>query len=107
MLRILFSRLGKPFVGPPGAYAFNVPSVRASGAITVERGAGTVDDRSRGGRITGFHGDGQHRAAGAEVGLDEVFAVEADHRVEHLGATGGLLHLGGDVVGRVIDCLAE
>ncbi|MER0479246.1 excinuclease ABC subunit UvrA [Streptomyces sp. Edi2] len=39
MLRILFSRLGKPHIGPPGAYAFNVPSVRASGAITVERGA--------------------------------------------------------------------
>src|SRR5215207_7819492 len=40
MLRILFSRLGKPYVGPPSAFAFNVPSVRASGAITVERGAG-------------------------------------------------------------------
>ncbi|MEU4066439.1 excinuclease ABC subunit UvrA [Streptomyces wedmorensis] len=39
MLRILFSRLGRPHIGPPGAYAFNVPSVRASGAITVERGA--------------------------------------------------------------------
>lgn len=39
MLRILFSRLGAPHIGPPGAYAFNVPSVRASGAITVERGS--------------------------------------------------------------------
>jgi excinuclease UvrABC ATPase subunit len=38
MLRILFSRLGTPHVGPPSAFAFNVPSVRASGAITVERG---------------------------------------------------------------------
>jgi excinuclease ABC A subunit len=38
MLRILFSRLGKPHVGSPNAYSFNVPSVRASGAITVERG---------------------------------------------------------------------
>jgi excinuclease UvrABC ATPase subunit len=40
MLRILFSRLGKPHLGPPNAYSFNVPSVRASGAITVERGPG-------------------------------------------------------------------
>jgi excinuclease UvrABC ATPase subunit len=40
MLRILFSRLGKPHIGSPNAYSFNVPSVRASGAITVERGAG-------------------------------------------------------------------
>jgi excinuclease UvrABC ATPase subunit len=39
MLRILFSRLGQPHIGPPSAYAFNVPSVRAAGAITVERGA--------------------------------------------------------------------
>jgi excinuclease UvrABC ATPase subunit len=38
MLRILFSRLGTPHIGPPSAYAFNVPSVRAAGAITVERG---------------------------------------------------------------------
>ncbi|MFB7369540.1 ATP-binding cassette domain-containing protein [Streptomyces sp. NPDC056222] len=38
MLRILFSRLGKPHIGPPSAYAFNVPTVRAAGAITVERG---------------------------------------------------------------------
>jgi excinuclease UvrABC ATPase subunit len=38
MLRILFSRLGQPHVGSPNAFSFNVPSVRASGAITVERG---------------------------------------------------------------------
>ncbi|MUN62695.1 ATP-binding cassette domain-containing protein [Kocuria sediminis] len=40
MLRILFSRLGTPQIGSPNAYSFNVPSVRASGAITVERGPG-------------------------------------------------------------------
>jgi excinuclease ABC A subunit len=40
MLRILFSRLGKPHIGPPSAFAFNVPSVRAAGAITVDRGEG-------------------------------------------------------------------
>ncbi|MCW8096153.1 excinuclease ABC subunit UvrA [Streptomyces tauricus] len=39
MLRILFSRLGTPHIGPPSAYSFNTASVRASGAITVERGA--------------------------------------------------------------------
>jgi excinuclease UvrABC ATPase subunit len=41
MLRILFSRLGKPHIGSPGAFAFNVASVKASGGITVERGAKT------------------------------------------------------------------
>jgi excinuclease UvrABC ATPase subunit len=39
MLRILFSRLGQPHIGSPNAFSFNVPSVRASGAITIERGA--------------------------------------------------------------------
>src|SRR3982075_2849424 len=41
MLRILFSRLGQPHIGSPNAFSFNVASVRATGAITVERGAGT------------------------------------------------------------------
>jgi excinuclease UvrABC ATPase subunit len=40
MLRILFSRLGKPHIGSPNAYSFNVPSVTASGGMTVERGPG-------------------------------------------------------------------
>lgn len=48
MLRILFSRLGKPQIGSPNAYSFNMPSVRASGAITVERGAG----RTRAEKVT-------------------------------------------------------
>src|SRR3954447_17340316 len=39
LLRILFSRLGQPHIGSPNAFSFNVPSVRASGAITIERGA--------------------------------------------------------------------
>ena len=41
MLRILFSRMGKPHIGPPSAFAFNVASVKAVGAITVERGEKT------------------------------------------------------------------
>ncbi|WP_285494581.1 excinuclease ABC subunit UvrA [Actinomadura sp. NBRC 104425] len=39
LLRILFSRLGEPHIGSPQAFSFNVPSVRAAGAVTVERGA--------------------------------------------------------------------
>jgi excinuclease UvrABC ATPase subunit len=42
MLRILFSRLGRPHIGPPGAYSFNVASVHGSGGITVERGEKTI-----------------------------------------------------------------
>src|SRR5213596_3152288 len=40
MLRILFSRLGKPHIGPPTAYSFNVPTRKASGAMTVDKGKG-------------------------------------------------------------------
>jgi excinuclease UvrABC ATPase subunit len=40
MLRILFSRLGQPHIGPPTAYAFNVPTRKASGAMTVDKGEG-------------------------------------------------------------------
>src|SRR5262249_11145437 len=40
MLRILFSRLGQPHIGSPNAFSFNVPSVRGSGAITIEREGG-------------------------------------------------------------------
>ncbi|MFJ2793965.1 ATP-binding cassette domain-containing protein [Streptomyces sp. NPDC087290] len=43
MLRILFSRLGKPHIGSPQAFSFNVASVQASGAFKVDRGA----DRTR------------------------------------------------------------
>jgi excinuclease UvrABC ATPase subunit len=37
MLRVLFSRLGKPHIGPSNAFSFNIPSVRAVGSITVEK----------------------------------------------------------------------
>src|SRR5687767_10935544 len=40
MLRILFSRLGKPHIGSPQAFSFNIPSLRAVGQISVEKGGG-------------------------------------------------------------------
>ena len=38
LLRILFSRLGQPYVGPPNAFSFNIASVHGGGALTVDRG---------------------------------------------------------------------
>src|SRR5689334_3086292 len=46
MLRILFSRLGTPHIGGPNAFSFNVPSVRGTGAITVERGSAATEKRT-------------------------------------------------------------
>src|SRR5687768_9418792 len=40
MLRIVFSRLGKPHIGPATAFSFNVPTRKASGAMTVDKGTG-------------------------------------------------------------------
>ena len=54
MLRILFSRLGQPHIGSPNAYSFNVPSVRASGGITVERGGKTRTEKATFNRLGGM-----------------------------------------------------
>jgi excinuclease UvrABC ATPase subunit len=45
MLRILFSRLGEPYVGPPQAFSFNVASISGAGAVTIERGGTTTKER--------------------------------------------------------------
>jgi len=54
MLRIVFSRLGQPHIGSPNAFSFNVPSVRASGAITVERGGKTKAEKATFNRLGGM-----------------------------------------------------
>jgi excinuclease UvrABC ATPase subunit len=43
MLRILFSRLGEPYIGPPTAFAFNVPTRKASGVMSTEKAGGRVE----------------------------------------------------------------
>jgi excinuclease UvrABC ATPase subunit len=45
MLRILFSRLGRPHIGSPQAFSFNVGSISGAGAVTVERGGRTTKER--------------------------------------------------------------
>ncbi|MGY0235319.1 ATP-binding cassette domain-containing protein [Longispora urticae] len=45
MLRILFSRRGKPYVGSPQAFSFNVASISGAGAVTMEKGGKTVKER--------------------------------------------------------------
>ena len=54
MLRILFSRLGKPHIGSPQAFSFNVASVTASGGITVQRGAKTETKKATFSRTGGM-----------------------------------------------------
>ncbi|KRF32934.1 excinuclease ABC subunit UvrA [Yonghaparkia sp. Soil809] len=42
MLRVLFSRLGEPYIGPPNAFSFNVPTTRVSGERESSTGERTV-----------------------------------------------------------------
>ncbi len=45
MLRILFSRCGKPYVGPPNAFSFNTASISGAGAVTIEKGGRTMREK--------------------------------------------------------------
>ena len=53
-LRTLFSKLAEPHVGGPGAFSFNVPSVTASGAMTVQKGAKTIAEKATYSRVGGM-----------------------------------------------------
>ncbi len=45
MLRILFSRLGKPHIGSPQAFSFNVASISGTGAVTFECAGRTTKEK--------------------------------------------------------------
>ena len=45
MLRIIFSRIGSPHVGPPNAFSFNVASISGAGAVKYEKGGKVVKER--------------------------------------------------------------
>src|SRR5687768_14772152 len=45
MLRVIFSRLGTPHIGPSSAFSFNVPAGSISGEITLQRGKGATESR--------------------------------------------------------------
>ncbi|MDX6297265.1 MAG: hypothetical protein QOI51_1122, partial [Nocardioidaceae bacterium] len=77
MLRILFSRLGQPHIGSPSAFAFNVPSVRASGAITIERGAGkTKTERATFNRLGGMCPRCEGRGSVTDFDLSQLYDAD-------------------------------
>jgi len=45
MLRILFSRLGRPHIGSSQAFSFNVASISGAGAVTLEKAGHQVKER--------------------------------------------------------------
>ncbi|MEV4901417.1 excinuclease ABC subunit UvrA [Citricoccus sp. NPDC055426] len=76
MLRILFSRAGTPHIGPPNAFSFNVPSVSASGAITVERGGKTIAEKATFNRLGGMCPRCEGRGAVTDFDLTALFDEE-------------------------------
>ena len=73
MLRILFSRLGQPHVGPPGAYSFNVASAHGSGGITVERGDKTITKSASFSRTGGMCPRCEGRGSVSDFDLSALF----------------------------------
>src|SRR3712207_2072148 len=71
MLRILFSGIGRPHVGPPSAFAFNVASVKASGGITIERGAKTKTQKATYSRTGGMCTRCEGRGSVTDFGLSQ------------------------------------
>ncbi|GAB6900707.1 excinuclease ABC subunit UvrA [Kineosporia succinea] len=73
MLRILFSRLGKPYIGGPGAFSFNVASASGSGAITVERGAATRAVKAEYTRVGGMCPRCEGRGSVNDIDLSQLY----------------------------------
>ncbi|MDO0934305.1 excinuclease ABC subunit UvrA [Streptomyces sp. DG2A-72] len=73
MLRILFSRLGKPHIGPPSAYSFNTATVKAAGAITVERGNKTKAEKATYQRTGGMCNRCEGRGKVSDIDLTQLY----------------------------------
>src|SRR5258705_1047060 len=73
MLRILFSRLGKPHIGSPQAFSFNVASISGAGAVTLERGGKTVKERRSFNIIGGMCPKCEGRGAVSDIDLSALY----------------------------------
>ncbi|MCL2594255.1 MAG: excinuclease ABC subunit UvrA [Promicromonosporaceae bacterium] len=76
MLRVLFSKLGEPYIGPPTAFSFNVPTVTVSGVARTERGGRIEKDMVKdrvylGGMCPRCEGRGQVSDLDLRVIIDE------------------------------------
>jgi excinuclease UvrABC ATPase subunit len=73
MLRILFSRLGKPHIGSPKAFSFNVASISGAGAVKFERGGKTVKERRSFSIIGGMCPRCEGRGTVSDLDLSQLF----------------------------------
>ncbi|WP_256842591.1 ATP-binding cassette domain-containing protein [Ornithinimicrobium cryptoxanthini] len=73
MLRIIFSRLGTPHIGSSNAFSFNVPTVQASGAITVQKGERTIAKKASFNQTGGMCPRCEGRGAVSDFDLTALF----------------------------------
>lgn len=73
MLRVLFSRLGQPHVGGPNAFSFNLATVTAGGAITVQKGADAKAQKVSFTRLGGMCADCEGRGLVNDIDLTQLF----------------------------------
>lgn len=73
MLRVLFSRLGDPHVGGPNAFSFNLATVTAGGAITVQKGKDAKAEKVSFTRLGGMCADCEGRGLVDDIDLTQLF----------------------------------
>ena len=71
-LRVLFSRLGQPHVGPPSAFSFNEQTISGAGAVTFTKGGKQTREKRSFERLGGMcpHCEGRGRVS--DIDLDVI-----------------------------------
>ncbi|WP_249998141.1 excinuclease ABC subunit UvrA [Actinoplanes sp. M2I2] len=73
MLRILFSRLGKPYIGSPQAFSFNIASVSGAGAVTLQKGGREVKEKRTFSLLGGMCPRCEGRGAVNDIDLSQLY----------------------------------
>jgi excinuclease UvrABC ATPase subunit len=73
MLRILFSRLGKPHIGSPQAFSFNVASISGAGAVTLQRGGRTTKEKRSFSILGGMCPRCEGRGSVSDIDLSQLY----------------------------------
>ncbi|MCO8274943.1 excinuclease ABC subunit UvrA [Actinoplanes sp. TRM 88003] len=76
MLRILFSRLGKPYIGSPQAFSFNIASVSGAGAVTLQKGGREVKEKRTFSLLGGMCPRCEGRGSVNDIDLSQLYDEE-------------------------------
>jgi excinuclease UvrABC ATPase subunit len=73
MLRILFSRVGKPHIGSPSAFSFNVATISGAGAVTFEKGGEKKVEKRTFTRVGGMCARCEGRGSVTDFDLSQLY----------------------------------